>query len=158
MNSPTPMLIRAHPSRVVRVLLSARTSMLVAHTRSSAACTRGPEPLVRDAACVHGHEDPGTMGPGVHRAPTRRPRHVFATPAHRCLGGVSGPILAGERAPLLLLLHLSLFLLPVRSVLSSARSNSFNLSSSSARCSCSSYFSYPSPFRVLPTLLVFLLL
>ena len=30
------------------------------------------------AACVHGHEDPGSRGAGVHRGPTRRPRHVFA--------------------------------------------------------------------------------
>lgn len=42
--------------------------------------------LERGAACVHGLEDPGSRGPGFRRGPTRRPRHVLATPAHRCLG------------------------------------------------------------------------
>lgn len=87
-------------SRPVR-LLHARTSLVRARentftcVRNDRRCTKHtcararPSIRVRLYAALRaftGTKIQVPRGPGVHRGPTRRPRHVFATPAHRCLG------------------------------------------------------------------------
>ena len=98
------------------------------HTPQRRRGARGEEgrraPAEWNAACAF----TGTkiQVPGVHRGgSTLRPRHVFATPAHRCLGGVPYTLL------LLLLLGVSWFSCLSRLPLSSTPSSSFIPSSSS---------------------------
>lgn len=112
MNSPTPMPIRAHPPARVCVC-SARPLVARPYTASERAhtcarndrahrCTKHARARsyasVRGAACVHGHEDPGSKrsrGPsGSDPSTPARIRHT-RTPmlrgrARRCLGGVPG--------------------------------------------------------------------
>lgn len=94
MNSPTPMPIRAIPSQSRE--LRARTRV-----RSSSEGEEGPRGeggrRAWNAACAFTK----IQVPGVHRGSTLRPRHVFATPAHRCLGA---PLRWGPQACTLLLL------------------------------------------------------
>lgn len=102
MNSPTPMPIRAipsHPSRASSVrVLGARTRVRSSSEGEEGARGEGGR-RAWNAACAF----TGTkiQVPGVHRGSTLRPRHVFATPAHRCLGA---PLRWGPQACTLLLL------------------------------------------------------
>lgn len=97
MNSPTPMPIRAIPSQSRELRACAWRS----HTRSllfgggGGAARGGRKKGLERCTKI--------QVPGVHRGSTLRPRHVFATPAHRCLGA---PLRWGPQACTLLLLLL----------------------------------------------------
>lgn len=176
-------------SRPVR-LLHARTSLVRArentftcvrndrrctkHTCARARASVHPCAFVRGAACVHGHEDPGSKrsrGPsGSDPSTPARIRHT-RTPmlrgrTRRCLGGVPGLYPAGLRLPPLFLLSSllpssspTLFATPSSSTLLEDLPLSFPFPPSSP-CSSSSYplssffSSVPSP----PPLLLFFFL
>lgn len=193
MNSPTPMPIRAHPlacactrgpsaccTPVHRSFARARIHLRVCATTVGApAYVRArasvhPCAFVRGAACVHGHEDPGSKrsrGPsGSDPSTPARIRHT-RTPmlrgrTRRCLGGVPGLYPAGLRLPPLFLFSSllpssspALFATPSSSTLLEDLPLSFPFPPTSP-CSSSSYplssffSSVPSP----PPLLLFFFL
>lgn len=82
--------IRLLHARILLARAHKSTRTCVCATTVGALCARARLPVrVRLYAALRaftGTKIQVPRGPGVHRGPTRRPRHVFATPAHRCLG------------------------------------------------------------------------